>query len=124
VIFATLSDLLPDLRAGNVRALAVTGTRRAGLMPQVPTLAESGYPGVSIAPWLGFFAPAGTPAEVIKRLVNGIADASAYGAVQQEFFKLGLDPVALTPAGFAGVLKSDLEAWGPLVKASGFTAED
>jgi tripartite-type tricarboxylate transporter receptor subunit TctC len=123
IIFSTLGDLVPDLKAGNARVLAVTGARRAGLLPDVPTMAEAGYPGLEVAPWLGFFAPAGTPASAVRRLANAVADASGYGAVQQELFKLGFDPVAMTPVGFANVVKADLERWAPLVKAAGFSAE-
>jgi len=123
ILFSTLSDLVADLRAGNARAVAVTGTRRAGLLPDVPTMAEAGFAGVDVMPWLGFFAPAGTPAAAVRRLVNAVNDASGYGAVQQELFKLGFDPVAMTPVGFANAVKADLERWAPLVKASGFSAE-
>jgi tripartite-type tricarboxylate transporter receptor subunit TctC len=123
ILFSTLGDLVPDLRAGNARALAVTGTKRAGLLPDVPTMAEAGYAGVELSPWLGFFAPSGTPADAVRRLANAIADASGYGAVQAELFKLGFDPLALTPTGSANVLKADLARWAPLAKASGFTPE-
>jgi tripartite-type tricarboxylate transporter receptor subunit TctC len=123
ILFSTLSDLVPDLRAGNASVLAVTGTRRAGLLPSVPTLAEAGYGKVDVVPWLGFFAPAGTPAVAVRRLVNAVNDASGYGAVQAELFKLGFDPVAMTPVGFANAVKADLERWASLAKATGFSAE-
>jgi tripartite-type tricarboxylate transporter receptor subunit TctC len=123
ILFSTLADLVPDLRAGNARVLAVSGARRAGLLPDVPTMAEAGYAGVDVVPWLGFFVPAGTPASAVRRLANAVNDAGGYGAVQQELFKLGFDPVAMTPVGFANAVKADLERWAPLVKASGFSAE-
>jgi tripartite-type tricarboxylate transporter receptor subunit TctC len=119
-----VSELLPQLQGGKIRALAVTSGERSKFLPDVPTMKESGFPEIVLAPWLGFFAPAKTPPDVVKRLANGIADATAFGDTQRSFLKMGMDAVAMTQVGFAGVLKSDLERWGPIVKASGFTAED
>src|SRR5438105_652453 len=119
-----VSELLPQLQGGKIRVLAVTSGERSKFLPDVPTMTESGFPEIVLAPWLGFFAPARTPPDVVKRLANGIADATAFGDTQRSFIKMGMDAVAMTQVGFAGVLKSDLERWGPIVKASGFTAED
>jgi len=119
-----VSELLPQLQGGKIRALAVTSEQRSKFLPDVPTMKESGFPQIVLSPWLGFFAPARTPADIVKRLANGIADASAFGDSQRSFIKMGMDAVAMTQVGFADVLKSDLERWGPIVKASGFSAED
>jgi len=119
-----VSELLPQLQGGKIRVLAVTSGERSKFLPDVPTMKESGFPEIVLAPWLGFFAPARTPADIVKRLANGIADATAFGDTQRSFIKMGMDAVAITQVGFAGVLKSDLERWAPIVKASGFTAED
>jgi tripartite-type tricarboxylate transporter receptor subunit TctC len=119
-----IGELLPQLAGGKVRILAVTSPQRSKFLPDVPTMAESGFPDIVINPWLGFFAPARTPADVVKRLSNGIADACAFGDSQRSFIKLGVEPVAMTPVGFKAVLQQDLERRGPIVKASGFTAED
>src|SRR5438067_4040322 len=119
-----ISELLPQLQGGKVRVLAVTSPKRSKFLPDVPTMVESGFPNIVIDPWLGFFAPARTPADVVKRLANGIADACAFGDSQRSFIKMGMEPVAMTPVGFKAVLQADLERWGPIVKASGFSAED
>jgi len=119
-----ISELLPHLQGGRVRLLAVTSPQRSKFVPDVPTMSEAGFPNIVVNPWLGFFAPAKTPPEIVKRLANGIADASAFGDSQRSFIKMGMEPVAMTPVGFAAVIKEDLERWGPIVKASGFTAED
>jgi tripartite-type tricarboxylate transporter receptor subunit TctC len=119
-----ISELLPQLGGGKVRILAVTAPQRSKFLPDAPTMIEAGFPDIVINPWLGFFAPARTTANVVKRLSNGIADACAFGDSQRSFLKMGMEPVAMTPVGFATVLKEDLERWGPIVKASGFTAED
>ncbi|HYL87319.1 MAG TPA: tripartite tricarboxylate transporter substrate-binding protein [Burkholderiales bacterium] len=118
-----ISELLPHAGA-RIRVLAVTAPQRSRYLPDVPTMAESGFPDIVINPWLGFFAPARTPADVVRRLANGIADACAFGDSQRSFIKLGMEPVAMTPVGFKAVLREDLERWGPIVRASGFTAED
>jgi tripartite-type tricarboxylate transporter receptor subunit TctC len=119
-----IGEILPQLSGGKIRVLAVTSAERSKFLPEVPTMAESGLREIVLAPWLGFFAPARTPADIVKRLANGIADATAHGDSQRSFLKFGMEPAAMTPVGFAAVLKSDFERWAPIVKASGFTAED
>jgi tripartite-type tricarboxylate transporter receptor subunit TctC len=119
-----LSELLPQLKTGKVRVLAVTSPQRSKFLPDVPTMSESGFPSIAFSSWLGFFAPARTPTDLVKRLANGVADATAWGDTQQSMLKFAMEPVAMTPVGFAAQLKADLERWRPIVKASGFTAED
>ncbi len=119
-----LSELLPQLKSGKIRVLAVTSPERSKFLPDVPTMSEAGFPSIAFSSWLGFFAPAGTPPDVVKRLANGIADASAWGDTQQSILKFAMEPVAMTPVGFAAQLKADLERWKPIVRASGFTADD
>ena len=119
-----LSELLPQLKSGKLRVLAVTSPQRSKFLPDVPTMSESGFPSIAFSSWLGFFAPARTPPDVVKRLANGIADATAWGDTQQSLLKLAMEPVAITPVGFAAQLRADLERWRPIVKASGFTADD
>jgi tripartite-type tricarboxylate transporter receptor subunit TctC len=119
-----LSELLPQLKSGKIRVLAVTSPERSKFLPEVPTLRESGFPSIAFSSWLGFFAPARTPADMVKRLANGIADATAWGDTQQSILKLAMEPVAMTPVGFAAQVKADFERWKPAVRSSGFTAED
>lgn len=119
-----LSELLPQLKSGKIRLLAVTSPERSKFAPDVPTMTESGFPSIAFSSWLGFFAPAHVPQDVVKRLANGIADATAHGEAQQSILKFAMEPAAMTPVGFAATLKADLERWGPIVKASGFSAED
>jgi tripartite-type tricarboxylate transporter receptor subunit TctC len=119
-----ISELLPQLKGGKLRVLAVTSPRRSKFLPDVPTMAESGFPNIAISPWLGFFAPAKTAPEVVKRLASGIADATQHGEAQIGMLKLGMEPQAMSPAAFREIVKTDLERWAPIVRASGFTAED
>ena len=119
-----IGELLPQLKGGRVRVLAVTSEKRSRFLPDSPTMGEAGFAQIQLAPWLGFFAPAGTPADIVKRLSNGINDAAQHGQSQQAFVKFGMEPAAMTPVGFAEVIRQDIEKWRPIVKASGFTAED
>ena len=119
-----IGELLPQLKSGKVRVLAVTSSKRSKFLPEVPTMAESGFPDIVLSPWLGFFAPAKTPADIVKRLSNGINDAVQSGDTQQSLIKFGMESAAATPVGFAEIVRQDIEKWRPIVKASGFTAED
>ena len=119
-----IGELLPQLKGGKVRVLAVTSAQRSKFLPDVPTMAESGFPNIVISPWLGFFAPAKTPADIVKRLANGITDATQHGESQIGMLKLGMEPAAMSPLAFREIVRQDLERWAPIVKASGFAAED
>lgn len=119
-----IGELLPQLPGGKIRVLAVTSDKRSKFLPDVPTMAQAGFPSIVISPWLGFFAPAKVPPELVKRLANGITDATQHGEAQIGMLKLGMEPQAMTPLAFREVLRADLERWGPIVKASGFKAED
>lgn len=119
-----ISELLPQLKSGKVRILAVTSPQRSKFLPDVPTMVESGFPSIVINPWLGFFAPARTAPDVVKRLANGVTDATQHGEAQMAMLKMGMEPQAMSPLAFREIVKTDLERWAPIVKASGFTAED
>jgi tripartite-type tricarboxylate transporter receptor subunit TctC len=96
VMFDNLPSALPHIRSGRLRALAVTTERRSALLPQVPTLQESGCP-VVIAPWFAVFAPAGTPTSVVERLSKAFNEALADPAVRQPLMAAGFDPAASSP---------------------------
>jgi len=119
-----VGEVLPYAKSGRLRVLATTGRQRSKFLPDVPTLVESGFPQIVVEPWLGFFAPAKTPADTVSRLSAAIAEAVRVPETAQSFEKFGNEPVAIGPAALAATLKADLERWQPIVKASGFTAED
>ena len=119
-----IGELLPQLAGGKVRVLAVTSAQRSKFLPDVPTMAESGFPNIVISPWLGFFAPAKTSPDLVKRLANGITDATQHKESMLGMLKLGMEPAAMSPLAFREIVRQDLERWAPIVKASGFTAED
>lgn len=118
-----LSTVMPQVRAGKLRALALTGAKRSALAPELPTIAEAGVPGYEASGWFGVLAPAATPGEIVSRLnaaiVKGIMDADA----RERLAALGGDVVGSTPAEFALRLRDDLAKWGQLIKAIGLKSE-
>lgn len=122
---AVISNALPLLQTGKLRALAVTGAARSAALPEVPTLAEAGYPDVQVTESFGVFLPAKAPPELTARLNLALREALKTRAVQEVLSKASFDamPVA-SPAEAGRMLKVEFERWGAIVKASGFTPED
>ena len=118
-----ISETLSFARAGALRILAVTGRRRSPFLPAVPTMSESGY-NVVIDSWLGVFVSARTPAPVVAALSTAIGEAVKSPEMAESLAKFGNEPNYADPAQFAATVKADLERWGPVVRASGFVAED
>jgi tripartite-type tricarboxylate transporter receptor subunit TctC len=118
-----ISEILPSAKAGTLRVLAVSGARRSSFLPEVPTMTEAGY-NVVVESWLGVFVPAKTPADIVAALSAAIADAVKSPQMGESLAKIGNLPAFQTPAEFAAVVKADVARWAPIVKASGFVAED
>jgi len=108
--------VLPHVRAGKLRALAVTSNQRTGILAEVPTIVESGYPAYKLDTWTGFFAPAGTPAGLIDKLNREIAAALATPAVQAQFAATGAEAAVTSPAEFAAFVRQEWEIYGRLVR--------
>ena len=118
-----VSESLPFARSGALRTLAVTGARRSSFLPDVPTMTEAGYK-IVVDSWLGVFVPAKTPTEVVNALSAAIAEAVKSAPMTESLAKIGNVPAFQTPAEFAAVVQADVARWAPVVKASGFVAED
>jgi tripartite-type tricarboxylate transporter receptor subunit TctC len=117
---------LPQVRAGTIKALAELSPDRSASMPDIPSAGESGVPGLNIAGWFGFYAPKGTPPEVIAKLNAATVRALADPAVQARFAQLGLDVAARdqqTPEGFAAFQNAEMDKWWPIIKAAGIRGE-
>ena len=124
VSFATPPSVLPMVKAGRLRALAVTSRDRSPLMPEVPGMAEAGLPDYSIAFWYGFFVPAGTPPEIVRKLFDATVVAAQRPEVKATLAREGTE-VALSqsPEEFAAFLVKDAAFWVQLAKQSGATAD-
>jgi tripartite-type tricarboxylate transporter receptor subunit TctC len=121
--FAAPASVVGHLKAGRVRALATTGPRRAQLLPDVPTIAESGYPGYEAMNWYAYVAPAKTPKGIIDRLNREIVKALTAPDVVALLHKQGLEPSSSSPEELGRYIKSEYETWGKVVKQAGIKAE-
>jgi tripartite-type tricarboxylate transporter receptor subunit TctC len=119
VIFEGLPTLLPHIKSGKVRALAIAGAKRDPALPEVPTFAEAGLPGYDANFWNGLVAPAGTPAEVIARLNSVLVQALATPEVRAALVRLGLEAAGTTPQQFGDFIAAEIDKWARVVKASG-----
>jgi tripartite-type tricarboxylate transporter receptor subunit TctC len=117
---------LPQIRGGKIKALANLSAQRSASMPDIPTADETGVPGLYMSGWFGFWAPKGTPRDVIAKLNAATVEALADPAVQKRFTELGLD-VALreqqTPEGLAALQKAEIDKWWPIIKDAGIGAQ-
>ncbi len=110
-MFSNLSDALPHLASGEIRALAVSSDRRAPQLPNVPTVAESGYPGYRAITWNGLMAPAGTPKPIIEKIAAEMARATKDANFVGRLASLGADPLGNSPQEFAALIAADLKTW-------------
>ena len=117
--FATPVSSVSQIRAGKAKAVATTGSKRAALMPDVPTVAEAGYAGYEALNWYGFLAPKGTPKEIIDRLNKEIVKALANPQVVAALNKTGTEPKSSTAEEFAAYIKREYDTWGKVVKEAG-----
>ncbi len=115
--FGNLNELIPHA-GGRVTVLAVSAERRAPRLPQVPTVAEQGYPGFRTITWNGYVAPAATPREVVERIAREVGAACKDAGFVERLNKIGVDPVCGTPAEFAAAIKEDLGTWKEAVQAA------
>jgi tripartite-type tricarboxylate transporter receptor subunit TctC len=117
---------LPQVRAGTIKAIANLSPQRSASMPDIPTSDEGGVPGLYMSGWFGFFAPKGTPKDVIARLNGAMMQALADPAVRARFTELGLDVAShqqQTPEGLAAFQKAEIEKWWPIIKAANINTQ-
>ena len=117
------ADIGALARAGKARILATTGATRSPAFPDVPTFREAGYD-IEGTGWYGLFAPAATPGAIVARLSTAAIDAMRAATVRSRLESLGVEPTGLGPRELAAIMKRDYDRWGPVIKASGFKAEN
>ncbi len=123
IMFDTTSSAIGQIKGGKLRALAVTSPQRSAELPDVPTLAEAGFPGLEMTTWYGVFAPAGTPKDVVAKLYAEITAALRSADVQKRIIGLAGEPGAMTSAEFANLNRIDYERYGKLIRDAGVKLE-
>lgn len=116
--FGNLSELAPHADGGKIRIIGVSSPERARQIPNVPTIAESGYPGFKTLTWNGIVAPAGTPPAIINRVALAVQSAVSTTEMRARLWQLGVDPIGDTPAQFSQTLRADIITWAEAAKAS------
>lgn len=119
IMFSLISTQTPHVRSGRLRALAVSGAKRSAALPDVPTVAESGYPGFEASGWLGLVFPARTPPGIVDRIHKEAVAVLGLRETQAQLEDLGLDPETSSPAAFHALIKSDYARWDKVVRAAG-----
>jgi tripartite-type tricarboxylate transporter receptor subunit TctC len=117
--FISPGPVLPHVRAGKLRALAITSAKRSSVLPDVPTLDEAGLKGYALGTWWGLLAPAGTPTPIIDRLAKAMAKATSNPAVKSRFAKLAYEAYGNSPAEFAAFIKKEVARYAEIAKAAG-----
>ena len=122
-MFAIVPAVLPQVKAGRLRALAVTGLKRNATAPEVPSVAELGYPQLESLAWIGLLAPAGLPDEILKRINAETVKAMRAPDTLESLGRQGFDVAAGTPAEFAAWIRAEQAKWSKVIRASGATAD-
>ena len=123
LMMANLMAVLPAVKSGRLRALGVTGAKRASVAPDVPSIAEAGVPGYEVVQWFGVMAPANTPRDIVTRLHAAIVRVLQDPTVKQRFISDGSEPVGNTPDEFAAIIRGDLRKWESVIRNAGIKSE-
>jgi tripartite-type tricarboxylate transporter receptor subunit TctC len=115
LMFLGISSALPYIRAGTLRPLAVAALKRSPQLPDVPLVADAGYPGFDVTSWYGIAVRSGTPAEIVDRLYRETADVLKRDDVKERFAGMGVEPGGLPPAAFATMVSSEAKTWGDII---------
>jgi tripartite-type tricarboxylate transporter receptor subunit TctC len=123
IVFTGVPPVVPLMQAGKIKLLATTGNKRIATIPDLPTIAEAGYPGASMGIWYGLVAPAATPKDILARLHREITRIQALPDVRERFAQLGTEATTSTPEQFTTLVREELVKWGKVIKAAGVKVE-
>jgi tripartite-type tricarboxylate transporter receptor subunit TctC len=122
-MFAIIPAVLPHVKSGKIRALAVTGLKRSSMSPDVPSVAELGFPQLESLAWNGLLAPPGTSPAVVSRLVGETVNAMRHAQTREALGRLGFEVVASSPQEFSRWIRSESDKWARVIRSSGATAD-
>jgi tripartite-type tricarboxylate transporter receptor subunit TctC len=122
--FQNMAAILPTVRENKLRGLAVTSLKRSSVIPELPTVAESGYPGFEAVSWFALLGPRGTPAPMLIKLHREITKIAALSDIREKFAQLGLDTIVGSPEELAVIIKSDIVKWAKVIDDAGIKAEE
>jgi len=123
VLMAGLATVLPQAKSGKIKVLAVSGSQRSRMAPEVPTVAEAGVPGYEFNVWYGMMAPGGTPRPIVTKLATEIARLLKAPVILERFAVAGLEPISNTPDEFTALLKREIPEWNKVAKAANIRVE-
>ena len=123
IMFDAVTTMVEQVRAGKVKAIATTGKTRSDVLPDVPTISESGVPGYEATIWLGIMAPKGTPKAVVDKLNEAVSKISSQADVKQTWAKQGAVPMVMSPEAFEKYARDDIAKWAKVIKTAGIKAE-
>jgi tripartite-type tricarboxylate transporter receptor subunit TctC len=123
-MFNSMPVVLPLVKSGKLKGLAVGSAQRSPAIPELPTVAEAGVPGFDVSSWIGLFVPAKTPVQIVSRLNADTVAALADPATRQKLEAMGVVVVASAPGALADAVKADMAKWGPIIKEAGISIRD
>lgn len=123
IVFTGVPPVIPLMQAGKLRLMATTGGKRIATIPDLPTIAEAGYPGATMGIWYGLVAPAATPKDILARLHKEITRIQTLPDIRERFVQLGTEPTTSTPEQFTALVRDELAKWGKVIKAAGIKTE-
>jgi len=123
IYFATMPAAMPFIKSGKIKPLGVTSEKRSLVLPNVPTIAETGIPGYSATTWYGIYAPKGTPTEVVQKIYDVTTEVLKIPELREQMIQRGFEPIGNTPEQFAGFISSEISKWAKVVKLAGIESE-